>query len=107
MALRRAKTAEEYIDWVKNALFEVEDLKECMLYETEDMVKFPGYLEPLEQTIRKVYQDMCDGNYHFGREDLPFMEIAHRHGDNIPFNMLLKQINETHRKGLDVDESEL
>lgn len=106
MTLRRAKSAEEYIEWVKNAVFEVEDLKECLLFDAEDMVRFPAYLEPLEQGIKKLYQDMSDGNYHFGREDLPFMEMAHLHGDDIPFHTLLKQINETHRKGLDVDEEE-
>ena len=104
---RRAKTVEEYIEWVKSAVFEVEELKECLLYETEDMTRFPGYLEPLGESVRKVYQDMCDGNYHFGRVDLPFMDIVYRQGNEIPFNMLLKQINETHRKGLDVEESEL
>jgi len=36
MSLRRAKTAEEYAEWVKNAMFEVGDLKDCLLYETDD-----------------------------------------------------------------------
>ena len=107
MTLRRAKSAEEYVEWVKSALFEVEDLKECLLFDAEDMARFPAYLEPLETGIKKLYQDMCDGRYHFGREDLPFMEVAYIHGDKIPFHTLLKQINETHRKGLEVDEDEL
>ena len=108
MSLRRAKSVEEYVEWVKNAVFEVDDLKECLLYDSDDtMVRFPAYLEPLEQGIKGLYRDMCEGRYHFGREDLPFMDIAHLHGDDIPFNTLLKQINETHRKGLDVEEDEL
>ncbi len=106
MGLRRAKTAEEYIEWVKNALFEVQDLKECLLYDAEDMVRFPAYLETLETGIKRLHKDMCDGNYHFGREDLPFMEVARLQGDKIPFHTLLKQINETHRKGLDIGEDE-
>ena len=107
MTLRRAKSAEEYIEWVKSALFEVEDLKECLLFDAEDMARFPAYLEPLETGIKKLYQDMCDGKYHFGREDLPFMEVADIHGANIHIHTMLKQINETHRKGLEVDEDEL
>lgn len=107
MSLRRARTAEEYADWVKNALFEVEDLKNCLLYEAEDdMLRFPAYIEPLEEGVRQVYDAMCDGTYRFGREDLLFMEVVRRFEHEIPFHTLLKQINETHRKGLDVPEED-
>ena len=104
MSLRRAKTAEEYAEWVKNAMFEIGDLKECLLYETEEMRSFPAYLESLEAGIREVYDAMCEGRYSFGREDLPFMDVALKHADDIPFHTLLKQINETHRKGLEVEQ---
>ena len=106
MLLRRAENVEESIDWVKNARFEVRDLKECVMFEAEEMPRFPVYLEPLEQSINKLYQDMCDGVYHFGREDLPYMDLVPQFGDIIPFHLLLKQINETHRKGLEIDEDE-
>jgi hypothetical protein len=106
MSLTRARTVEEYVEMVKNAVFEVEDLKECLLYEMEDMQRFPAFLEPLEEGIKQVYQQMKEGSYHFGREDLPFMELAMLHSDQIPFHTLLKQINETHRKGLDVETDE-
>lgn len=106
MSLRRAKTAEEYADWVKNAMFELDDLKNCLLYDMEEMQRFPAYIEPLEEGIRQVYDAMCDGSYRFGREDLMFMEVLRRFEDQIPFHTLLKQINETHRKGLEVDEED-
>jgi hypothetical protein len=32
------------------------------------------------------------------------MEVLRRHEHQVPFHSLLKQINETHRKGLDVPE---
>ncbi len=104
MSLRRARTPEEYAEWVKQAMFEVGDLKDCLLYEIEDLQRFPSYIEPLEESIRQVYDAMVAGSYRFGREDLQFMEILRRHEDQIPFHTLLKQINETHRKGLDVAE---
>jgi hypothetical protein len=104
MSLRRARSAEEYAEWVKQAMFEVGDLKDCLLYEIEDLQRFPGYIEPLEEGIRQVYEQMLAGSYRFGREDLLFMEVLRRHEDEIPFHTLLKQINETHRKGLDVPE---
>mgnify|MGYP003573077111 FL=1 len=103
MTLRRAKTAEEYIEWMKQAVFEVDDLRECLEFELEDLNRFPAFLDPLEQGIKAVHQSMRDGAYVFGREDLPFMELAERYSDEIPFHTLLKQINETHRRGLEVD----
>ena len=38
----------------------------------------------------------------FGREDLPFMDPAGKYAEEIPCHTLLVQINETHRRGLDV-----
>jgi len=104
MAIQRARTPGEYTEWVKQIKFEVEDLKQCLLYEEEDVGRFPAYLEPLEWGIGQLYDAMCNSEYSFGREDLPFMEVANLHADEIPFHQLLQQINATHRKGLDVGE---
>ncbi len=106
MSLRRARTPEEYAEWVKQAIFEVGDLKDCLLYEMEDLQRFPAYIEPLEEGIRQVYDAMVNGTYQFGREDLLFMEVLRLYEDKIPFHTLLKQINETHRKGLDVPDED-
>ena len=102
MGVRRARTSEEYIEWVKQAVFEVEDLRNCLEFDMEELGRFPVFLDPLEQGIKSVYQSMCEGKYSFGREDLSFMEVAEQHAEEIPFHTLLKQINETHRRGLDV-----
>jgi hypothetical protein len=109
MALQRARTAKEYADWVGQARFEVADLKECLLYDMEEIGeagRFPVFLETLEQGIQGVFDAMRNREYAFGREDLPFMEIVEIHADQIPFAILLRQINETHRRGLDVAEEE-
>ena len=103
MSLQRARSAEEFVEWVKQAVFEVGDLRDCYNYEMEELGRYPAFLEPLEQGIKALYQTMEAGEYHFGREDLPFMSLVDRHGDDIPFGVLLRQINETHRKGIDVD----
>ena len=104
MTLRRAKTVEEYVDWVRQAVFEVGDLRDCLEFELEDLRRFPAFLDPLQEGIQALYQSMLDGYYRFGREDLPFMDLAERFADQIPFHNLLKQINETHRRGLEVGE---
>jgi hypothetical protein len=105
MSLQRARSAEEYIDWVKQAVFEVDDLRDCFDFQMEDLVTYPAYLDQLDHGIKALYQSMVDGEYRFGREDLPFMTVVDRHGDDIPFAILLRQINETHRKGIDVNAS--
>jgi hypothetical protein len=103
MAVRRARSAEEYGEMVKQAVFEVDDLRACLEYEMEDLQRFPDFLEPLEEGIKAIYNAMLEGNYRFGREDLPFMDLALKNPDDIPFLFLLKRINETHRRGIDVD----
>lgn len=106
MSLRRARSVDEYVEWVKQALFEVEDLRACLEYELEDLNRFPAFLDPLQEGIKAVYQSMQEGTYSFGREDLPFMDLAANYSDEIPFHTLLKQINETHRRGLEVNGEE-
>lgn len=103
MSLQRARSAEEYIEWVKQALFEVADLRDCYDFQMEELGRYPSFLEPLESGIKELHQSMLDGAYHFDREDLSFIRLVDRHGDDIPFAILLRQINETHRKGIDVD----
>jgi len=106
MSLRRARSADEYVDWVKQAVFEVQDLRECLEFEQEDLVRFPAFLEPLQQGIDALYRSMREGTYSFGREDLPFMDLVARFADEIPFHTLLKQINETHRRGLELGDDD-
>ena len=103
MSLRRARTVDEYVEWVRQAVFEVDDLRACLEFETEDVRLFPDFLDPLDEGIKGLYQSMLDGTYAFGREDLPFMDLAAQCAEEIPFHTLLKQINETHRRGLEVD----
>lgn len=103
MSLRRARSVDEYVEWVRQAVFEVADLRDCLEYETEDMAKIPAFLDPLEDGVAALLRSMQEGTYAFGREDLPFMDLAGRYADEIPFHTLLKQINETHRRGLEVE----
>jgi hypothetical protein len=101
VSLRRAKSVDEYVEWVRQAVFEVGDLRDCLEYELEDLRRFPAFLDPLEEGIKGIYESMEEGTYVFGREDLSFIDLAERYADEIPFHTLLKQINQTHRKGID------
>ncbi|MGA7982856.1 MAG: hypothetical protein WCA32_21865 [Chromatiaceae bacterium] len=106
MSLRRAKNVEEYVEWVRQAVFEVGELRECLELELEDLTRFPAFLDPLEEGIKDLYRSMEDGTYSFGREDLPFMDLAGKYSDQIPFHTLLKQITETHRRGIEVERND-
>jgi hypothetical protein len=108
MSLRRAKTLDEYVDWARQAVFEVDDLRACLEFELEDLKRFPVFLDPLEEGIKGLYQYMFDGymfdgTYGFGRKDLPFKDLAVRFAKDIPFHTLRKQLDETHRRGLEMD----
>ncbi|VAW77093.1 hypothetical protein MNBD_GAMMA15-1073 [hydrothermal vent metagenome] len=102
--LGRPKTAEEYVDLVDQALFEIEDLRAAAEYDMESMGAATDFLSELERDVRTLRDSMADGSYLFGKEDLRFVNVVARQDERIlPFKQLLLKINETHRKGLEVD----
>lgn len=100
--MNRAKSAEEYIELVKQALFEIQDLRSAVEYDMDYMGGALDFLGDLEAGIRAVYDSMEKGEYRFQDQDLPFMRLVDAADDRLlPFKHLLRIINETHRKGLD------
>ena len=102
MSLMRAKSVDAHVGGVRQAVFAVDDLRERLEYDIEDTARSPAFLAPLQEGIQALYDPMKYGRYAFGREDLPFMDLAGEYAEEIPFHTLLKQINETHRRDLDV-----
>ena len=107
-AIQRARNAEEYIELVKQACFEVDDLRACLEWDYDDdsvqIARSVPYLEPLERSVRELHASMADGSYRFATGDLPFMEILRSYPDQLPFAHLLERINATHCEGLDVGD---
>ena len=103
--MHRAKTVDEYVEWIQQAIFEVQDLKDCLEYYLDEQGKYPAFLAPLEAGVQSLFDGMKQGTYAWGGEDLPFLALAKKHANDIPFVYLLERINETHRKGLDVEQS--
>ena len=102
--LGRPKTAEEYVDLVDQALFEIEDLRMAAEYDMDSMGAAMDFLEDLARDVRKLRDSMADGSYMFGKENLPFFKIAEQQEERIlPFRQLLLKINETHINGLDAE----
>lgn len=100
----RPKTAEEYVRMVDQAIIDIEELIACYEYDMEDPGTHMRYLEPLIEQVRALRASMADGSYTFANKDLPFMELVRKHTEQLPFAHLLGVINDTHRKGLLVDE---
>ncbi|MDD3450028.1 MAG: general secretion pathway protein GspF [Gammaproteobacteria bacterium] len=103
--MHRAKTAEEYVELIRQALIEVEELRASFEWDLDDMSRIPGFLDPLEQSLAGLLRKMEDGTYIWADGDLPFMPLVRRNSTKIPFADLLDTINETHLKGLDVEQA--
>ena len=103
--MKRPKTADEYIDLMHQAVYEVDELSSIMDEESDEFAPFRPYINLLDSQLRKMYDDMLSGAYRFDPNgaELPFMDVVRRLGQRLPFGSLLKVIDETHRLGLDID----
>lgn len=103
--MKRPKTADEYVDLMHQAVYEVDELRSVMDEESDEFAPFRPYIDLLDRQLRKMYDDMLTGQYQFDPNgpELPFMEVVRRLGPRLPFGALLKVIDETHRFGLDID----
>ena len=103
--MKRPKTADEYVDLMHQAVYEVDELRSVMEEDSEDFAPFRPYIDRLDHDLRQMYDDMLTGTYRFDPNgpELPFMEIVRRLGQRLPFGTLLKVIDQTHRFGLDID----
>ena len=99
--VKRPATMEDYIELVESALFDVEELRMSVEFDMEFMEGALSFIEPLEKGLRDLLNSLKDGSYEFTDEDLPFMPIVEAQQNvMLPFKPVLRQINETHRKGL-------
>lgn len=102
----RARSAEEYIDLVKQVMFELEDLQAASAYDIDDMASENTLVAMLLQEMRELYDSMQKGDYLFRRQELPFMRLLKNASENdLPFLKLFYKINRTHTRGLDVPEA--
>lgn len=103
----RAHSTDEYVDMIKQAIDETFDLRQSIEFDEEFMAEARPLVEVLENSLKELYQSMKDGKYEFATGDLPFItEMKKYHESMVPFRYLLKRINETHNKGLELSEPE-
>ena len=101
----RAQTADEYVELVRQVIFELEDLQEASAFDIDDLAGENSLVDMLLQEMRELYDSMQKGDYLFGRRDLPVMRLLKNASeDDLPFLKLFYRINRTHTRGLDVPE---
>jgi len=101
----RARSTEEYVDMVKQAIDDTFDLKQAIEFDYDDMSSAMTFVDLLDAQLKALYESMKDGSYQFATGDLPFVAIIEKqHEAMLPFKYLLKRINETHMKGLQIEE---
>lgn len=103
--MERAKTVEQYVGLIDEALDELADVRMSAEYDTESMGSALDYVFSLETQLQSLRRSMQEGAYVFGDEPLPFMALVEKTDDRLlPFKHLLMMINATHTHGLDVDD---
>ncbi len=103
----RAHSTDEYVDMIKQAIDETFDLRQAIEFDEEFMAEARPLVDELEKTLKGLYESMKDGSYKFATGDLPYVALMKNyHESMVPFRYLLKRINETHNKGLELKETE-
>lgn len=101
----RARTAEEYVDLVKQVIFELEDMQAASAWDIDELASENTLVNVLLEEMRELHASMQQGEYLFGRQELPFMRLLKGVSNNdVPFLRLFYMINRTHTQGLDVPE---
>lgn len=102
MQIRRAASLAAYQDMLDQALYEIDDLRATIEFDSESMSSSIPLLQPLEQELKGLLGAMKDGSYQFSGSDLEMMALVNRtHISMLPFKFLLSQINATHTQGLE------
>ncbi len=99
--MKRAKDFEQLIDFVHEAVYEVDELRACLEHDDDEASTYTPYLDNLDKMLRDLHESMASGKYEgvAQGEDLPYMALFKKHERDIPFRELLRAINATHREG--------
>jgi len=101
----RARSTEEYVSMIESVLDDLWDIRQSMEFDGEGIVDMGNFINELEVSLKEIYQSMKDGTYEYATGDFPFMaSLDNYHESMLPFRFLLVRINETHMKGLELNE---
>ncbi len=100
--MKRASTVEEYVALIKDAIYEVEEMRAAIEFDEEFMTEAAGYVNELDRTLQDLLTSMQDGSYCWSTGDLKFMDMVRDLDERVlPFRSLLIRINDTHKNGLE------
>ena len=101
--MKKARDLNEFVDLVRQAMYEVDELRACLEYDDDETSTYKPYLDPLDKILRELYESLISGRYRGTGEgkDLPFMPLFIRHERDIPFREILRTLNATHREGFE------
>ena len=100
----RAHSTDEYVNMIKQAMDDTFDLKQAIEFDSDEMSGAIVFVDELSGHLNALYDSMKDGSYEFATGDLPYVALVEKqHEAMLPFKYLLKRINETHLKGLEID----
>lgn len=105
--MHRARTVEEYVALIKDALYEIEDMRAAIEYDEEGMGATVPYIEDIEISLNRIFDEMKSGDYCWNTGDLPYISVIRELDEGIlPFRQLLIRINDTHKHGLESEEEQ-
>jgi len=105
--MRRARTVDEYVEMMKEALYEIGDMRAAIEYDEEGMGASVAYIDEIESSLKTLFEQMKSGDYCWNTGDLTFIRVIRDLDDSaIPFRPLLLRINDTHKNGLEDADDE-
>jgi len=103
--MKRARTVEEYVSLIKDAMYEIGDMRAAIEFDTEGMGESNKVIDELEEYLTEIHDSMMEGNYCWRTGDLKYMELIRNLDEGVvPFRSLLIRINDTHKNGLEPEE---
>jgi hypothetical protein len=100
--IHRARSMEEFLDLVKEALLETEELRASIEYDEESMSEALGFVNRLQTSFEDIRRHLDVAPYPSAGEDLDFMSLGRATDERLlPFKQLLIWISDTHPMGLD------
>lgn len=103
--MRRARTIDEYVAMVRDAIYEVEEMRAAIEYDEEYMADSSKIIDELQSSLKEIMDAMQEGTYSWRGGDLRYIPMIKDLDERVvPFRSLLLRINDTHKHGLEPEQ---
>lgn len=104
--MRRARTVDEYVAMIQDAIYEVDEMRASIEYDEEYMAESSAIIDELESTLKEMMDAMKNGTYGWRTGDLKYIAVIKDLDERVvPFRSLLLRINDTHKHGLEPEDN--